>query len=408
MNHSDSWAECRKRLREENQSKPANSNSQPAAQPSQEQKPKPKYNSKLVCQICGKVGHSVRDCYYRDTATSAYRSVPYPKQSTEDNRQFRWDFRQNNARVNNTNELCHTTNDEAENAEVIERHDDVGDQKKLLMPRHPTQPNKSARPNQKQPTSTQNQLKTTNHTGWQSRPSTYTKETTNFVITSHSTDNYTIKPKELKRRPEVNNIKPVRQNNTMPELPNDDEQPSPPKPNNLPKKPKYEIRKLSATLQLNKKDRMLYVSLQFRAYENFGHLDTCAIQSALTEAELRCILSVHPVALLQELLAPEFKVQIANGNIVPVRKQVLLQFFIGGKVFEETFMVLPTMGNVLIGMSFFKKHSVTLDLANNIVKFQTSPSSYDRSMGILKTSYSNRKQLRRLSSNPANTCSSQW
>ena len=114
---------------------------------------------------------------------------------------------------------------------------------------------------------------------------------------------------------------------------------------------------------------MLYVPLQFRAYENFSLLDTGAIQSALSEAELRRILSAHPAALLQELPAPEFKVQIANGSIVPVRKQVLLRFFIGGKVFEETFMVLPTMGNVLIGMSFFKKYSVTLDLANNIVKF---------------------------------------
>ena len=60
--------------------------------------------------------------------------------------------------------------------------------------------------------------------------------------------------------------------------------------------------------------------------------------------------------------------QIAKGNIVPVRKQVMLRFFIGGKVFEDTFMVLPTMGNILIGMSFFKKYSVTLDLANNTVK----------------------------------------
>ena len=32
-------------------------------------------------------------------------------------------------------------------------------------------------------------------------------------------------------------------------------------------------------------------------------------------------------------------------------------------------MVLPTMGKVLIGMSFFKKYSVTLDLTNNIMKF---------------------------------------
>ena len=73
--------------------------------------------------------------------------------------------------------------------------------------------------------------------------------------------------------------------------------------------------------------------------------------------------------LLEEYIAPDFEVQIANGSLVPVRKQVLPRFFIGGKIFEKTFMILPTMGNILIGMSFFKKHSVTLDLANNVVKF---------------------------------------
>ena len=89
----------------------------------------------------------------------------------------------------------------------------------------------------------------------------------------------------------------------------------------------------------------------------------------MSENELRRILQAHPAAQLEEYPAPDFKVQIANGNIVPVRKQVLLRFFIGGKIFEETFMILPTMGNILIGMSFFKKYSVTLDLANNIVRF---------------------------------------
>ena len=109
--------------------------------------------------------------------------------------------------------------------------------------------------------------------------------------------------------------------------------------------------------------------MQFRSYENQGLLDTGAIQSAMSENELRRITTAHPAAVLEEYPAPSFKVQIANGSIVPVRKQVLLRFFIGGKIFEETFMILPTMGNILIGMSFFKKYSVTLDLANNIVRF---------------------------------------
>ena len=114
---------------------------------------------------------------------------------------------------------------------------------------------------------------------------------------------------------------------------------------------------------------MLYVPLQFRAYENQGLLDTGAIKSAMSENELRRILQAHPAAQLEDYPAPDFKVQIANGSIVPVRKQLFLRFFIGVKVFEETFMILPRMGNILIGMSFFKKYSVTLDLANNIVRF---------------------------------------
>ena len=114
---------------------------------------------------------------------------------------------------------------------------------------------------------------------------------------------------------------------------------------------------------------MLYVPLQFREYENQGLLDTGAIQSAMCENELRRILQAHPAAQLEEHPATDFKFRIANGNIVPVRKQVLLWFFIGGKIFEETFMILSTMGNILIGLSFFKKDSVTLDLAKNIVRF---------------------------------------
>ena len=126
---------------------------------------------------------------------------------------------------------------------------------------------------------------------------------------------------------------------------------------------------LSPTLLLNKKDKMLFVLLQFNNYENQGLLDTRAMQSALSEAELRKITAVHPEAVLDELPPPNFKVQIANGNLVPIRKQVLLRFFIAGKVFEEVFLVLPTMGTTLIGTSFSEKYSVNLDIKNHLVHF---------------------------------------
>ena len=86
---------------------------------------------------------------------------------------------------------------------------------------------------------------------------------------------------------------------------------------------------MSATLQLNKKDSMLYVSLQFRESKIFLSSTLVHFKEALSEAELCRILTAHPAVLLQELPDPEFKVQIDNGNMVPVRKQVLLRFFIG-------------------------------------------------------------------------------
>ena len=70
----------------------------------------------------------------------------------------------------------------------------------------------------------------------------------------------------------------------------------PPQPK-VPNHPKpTTVRPLSATLQLDKRNKMLYVPLQFRAYENQGLLDTGAIQSAMSDNELRRILQAYPAA----------------------------------------------------------------------------------------------------------------
>ena len=91
------------------QAKPVNQHRPHSAQSNQIQEKKPNYNSKLVCQTCGKVGHSDRDCYHRNTTEWAYRNVPYPKESTEGHKQFRRDFRHANNRVYNANELSTRT-----------------------------------------------------------------------------------------------------------------------------------------------------------------------------------------------------------------------------------------------------------------------------------------------------------
>ena len=246
------------------------------------------------------------------------------------------------------------------------------------MPRHPPS-NQTESARNKQQTLTHYNSKTTTTGCWQ-RPDKQTKPSTKYYLQKVSHNNYHILPlidddpncttKDC--IPKANPPNPQRSEDVDPartknpqrkpdELNDNTKRGNSPKPTN--------IRPLSATLQLDRRNKMLYVPLQFREYENQALLDTGAIQSAMSENELRRILQAHPATQIEIYPAPDFKVQIANGNIVPVRKQVLLRFFIGGKIFEETFMILPTMGNILIGMSFFKKYSVSLDLANNIVRF---------------------------------------
>ena len=81
--------------------------------------------------------------------------------------------------------------------------------------------------------------------------------------------------------------------------------------------PSQNFKNISPNLRLNKKHKMLYIPLQIDHFENQGLLDTGAIQSDLSEAELRKILHDNPEAFLSDLPLPKFKEQIANGNLDP-------------------------------------------------------------------------------------------
>ena len=65
--------------------------------------------------------------------------------------------------------------------------------------------------------------------------------------------------------------------------------------------------------------------------------------------------------------APDFQNQNANANLIKVTNNVVLWFFLAGRSFEETFINLPTMGMVLIRMSFFENYSVTNDVKNQLI-----------------------------------------
>ena len=111
-------------------------------------------------------------------------------------------------------------------------------------------------------------------------------------------------------------------------------------------------------------------------YKTNALLDTRAVESAMSETELRKKATAHPNALIQEMPAPHFKVQIAYRNLVKVTRQVLLRFFPARRRFEETFLILPTMRMVLLGISFSENHSVTIDVKKS---FSTASGHFNAS-----------------------------
>ena len=111
-------ADCRKPLREE-----------AACGKQDNPHTKTKHNPKLVCQICGKLGYSARDGRFRIPGQSAYRNVPYSKQTTTEDKDFIRDFKraQNPPRNSMRRTLKNLQSSEEELNERYDQGDDRND-----------------------------------------------------------------------------------------------------------------------------------------------------------------------------------------------------------------------------------------------------------------------------------------
>ena len=91
--------ECRGRQRDE-----ANGINKPdAIQPTKRHdEDKPKYNPKLVCQICGYTGHSARDCRKRipKQTSTPYGQLPYQRTDEQENKERRRELKQQQRLMN--------------------------------------------------------------------------------------------------------------------------------------------------------------------------------------------------------------------------------------------------------------------------------------------------------------------
>ena len=112
--------ECRSKQRDE-----ANGIVKPDAIPRNSTAPqdKPKYNPKLVCQICGYTGHSAKDCRHRvpKESSTPYGKIPYQKADQDENKERRREIKRQQRPVN---QLTTAPTEECENASSSDEDQD--------------------------------------------------------------------------------------------------------------------------------------------------------------------------------------------------------------------------------------------------------------------------------------------
>ena len=99
-----------------------------------------------------------------------------------------------------------------------------------------------------------------------------------------------------------------------------------------------------------------------------GLIDTGALSSAISEADLRKIRLLAPHTILNEGPPPEFQIMVANGQLEAPIATVELQFEVGDITFREKFLVMTNLTSPLIGLLFLQRNSI-LDMRQGILNF---------------------------------------
>ena len=99
-------------------------------------------------------------------------------------------------------------------------------------------------------------------------------------------------------------------------------------------------------------------------------VDTGAYLSALPMAVLRELQrlakDVNPV--IKTYTLPRDKVKVANGTVSEILCRAEIRFSFAGRTFVEEFMVMQALDSIILGIPFFEKNKVVIDLANKRIQ----------------------------------------
>ena len=126
---------------------------------------------------------------------------------------------------------------------------------------------------------------------------------------------------------------------------------------------------LSTNLTLKKKRHMYYFPMDFEKLTPDGLIDTGALTSAISEADLNKIKLLSNEAIKDTGPAPNFQIMVANGLLERPIGTVLLEFEVADFQFQENFIVMKTLPNPLIGLCFLQRHNALFDIRQGRITF---------------------------------------
>ena len=126
---------------------------------------------------------------------------------------------------------------------------------------------------------------------------------------------------------------------------------------------------LSTNLTLKKKRHINYFHMDFKKLTLDGLIDTSALTSAISEADLNKIKLLSNDAIKDTGPVPNFQIMVANGQRERPIGTVLLKFEVADFQFQEHFIVMKTLPNPLIGLHFLQRHNALFDIRQGIITF---------------------------------------
>ena len=111
----------------------------------------------------------------------------------------------------------------------------------------------------------------------------------------------------------------------------------------------------------------LITELDFEKLTLDGLIDTGALTSAISEADLNKMKLLSNEAIKDSGPAPNFQIMVAIGQIERPIGTVLLESEVADFQFQEIFIVMKILPNSLIGLSFLQRHKALFNIRQGII-----------------------------------------